>query len=75
MFRSLKDYCRAQHLEACDNIKTELEGRFNQAKLRPVTEKSLALELTLTVADLGIRFTSYIVQWELRCPKYVRLQV
>ena len=30
-----KDYYRVQHYEAYDEVKTELQSRFNQAKLRP----------------------------------------
>ena len=36
-FKCPKDYYRVQYYEACDKIKTELESRFNQAKLKPVS--------------------------------------
>ena len=36
--RCLKGYYRVQHYEACDKIRTEIESRFNQTKLGPITE-------------------------------------
>ena len=61
--RCLKDYYRVQYYEACDRVKTELESRFNQAKLKPVAN----LENLLVGASNSDDFSEHLEELQRSC--------
>ena len=62
-FKRPKDYYRVKYYEACDKIKTESESRFNQAKLKPVSN----LEKLLVGVANSDDFSEHLEELERSC--------
>ena len=62
-FKCPEDYYQVQYCEACDKIKTELKSRFNQAKLKPVSN----LEKLLVGAANSDDFSEHLEELQRSC--------